>query len=52
MHVRALKQAGWTALVATRGGRMAQELADAGGELIRMRAASKSRCVARMPPAR
>src|SRR5688572_27234040 len=39
---RALKQAGWTALVATRGGRMAHELAEAGGELIRMRAASKS----------
>jgi len=39
---RALKEAGWTALVATRGGRMAHELAEAGGELIRMRAASKS----------
>jgi glycosyltransferase involved in cell wall biosynthesis len=39
---RALKEAGWTALVATRGGRMAPELRDAGGELIRMRVDSKS----------
>ena len=39
---RALTQAGWSALVATRGGRLAPELADAGGELIRMRAESKS----------
>lgn len=39
---RALKEAGWTALVATRGGRLALELADAGGELIRMRVDSKS----------
>lgn len=39
---RALKQTGWTALVATRGGRLAPELADAGGELIRMRADSKN----------
>lgn len=39
---RALRAAGWTALVATRGGRMAPELAQAGGELIRMRAGSKS----------
>ncbi len=35
---RALGQAGWGALVATRGGRLAPELAEAGGELIRMRA--------------
>src|SRR5262245_31479698 len=39
---RAVKEAGWTALVATRGGRLAQELADAGGELVRMRVHSKS----------
>jgi glycosyltransferase involved in cell wall biosynthesis len=39
---RALKEAGWTALVATRGGRLAYELEDAGGELIRMRVDSKS----------
>jgi glycosyltransferase involved in cell wall biosynthesis len=39
---RALKAADWTALVATRGGRMAPELRDAGGELIRMRVDSKS----------
>jgi glycosyltransferase involved in cell wall biosynthesis len=39
---RALKETGWTALVATRGGRLAPELADAGGELIRMRVHSKS----------
>src|SRR5688572_25404251 len=39
---RALKETGWTALVATRGGRLALELADAGGELIRMRVDSKN----------
>jgi glycosyltransferase involved in cell wall biosynthesis len=39
---RALKETGWTALVATRGGRLAPELADAGGELIRMRVDSKN----------
>jgi glycosyltransferase involved in cell wall biosynthesis len=39
---RALKAAGWTALVATRGGRLALELAEAGGELIRMKADSKN----------
>lgn len=39
---RALKEAGWGALVASRGGRLAPELRDAGGELIRMRAESKS----------
>jgi glycosyltransferase involved in cell wall biosynthesis len=39
---RALKAAGWTALVATRGGRLAPELQEAGGELIRMKADSKN----------
>jgi glycosyltransferase involved in cell wall biosynthesis len=39
---RALKETGWTALVATRGGRLAPELAEAGGELIRMRVDSKN----------
>jgi len=39
---RALKEAGWGALVASSGGRMESELKDAGGELIRMRAGSKS----------
>jgi glycosyltransferase involved in cell wall biosynthesis len=39
---RAVKEAGWTALVATRGGRLAPELADAGGELVRMRVDSKN----------
>jgi glycosyltransferase involved in cell wall biosynthesis len=39
---RALSQAGWGALVATRGGRLAPELAEAGGELILMRADSKN----------
>ena len=39
---RALREAGWTALVATRGGRLAPELAEAGGELIRMRVDSKN----------
>ena len=39
---RALKATGWTALVATRGGRLAPELAEAGGELIRMRVDSKN----------
>lgn len=39
---RALKETGWTALVATRGGRLAPELADAGGELVRMRVDSKN----------
>lgn len=39
---RALRQAGWTALVATRGGRLGPELTDAGGEIIRMRVDSKN----------
>ena len=39
---RAVTEAGWSALVATRGGRLASELKAAGGELIRMRAESKS----------
>ena len=39
---RALTRAGWTALVATRGGRMALELKEAGGELIRVSADSKN----------
>ena len=39
---RALKQAGWVALVVSRGGRLVPELLDAGGELIRMRVESKS----------
>jgi glycosyltransferase involved in cell wall biosynthesis len=39
---RALKGTGWTALVATRGGRLAPELSEAGGELIRMRMDSKN----------
>jgi glycosyltransferase involved in cell wall biosynthesis len=39
---RALKETGWTALVATRGGRLAAELNEAGGELIRMRVDSKN----------
>jgi glycosyltransferase involved in cell wall biosynthesis len=39
---RALTDEGWTALVATRGGRLAPELKEAGGELIRMRVDSKS----------
>ena len=39
---QALTDARWTALVGTRGGRLAPELADAGGELIRMRVDSKS----------
>jgi len=39
---RALTQAGWGALVATRGGRLAPELAETGGELISMQADSKN----------
>src|SRR5262245_50050094 len=39
---RAVREAGWIALVATRGGRMAPELAQAGSELIRMPLESKS----------
>lgn len=39
---RALKEAGWTALVASTGGRLESELAAAGGEMIRMDAASKN----------
>lgn len=39
---RALTDARWTALVATRGGRLVPELNDVGGELIRMRVDSKS----------
>ena len=38
----ALVREGFTALVASRGGRMEDELAKSGGELIRMEAASKS----------
>ncbi|HEX3810193.1 MAG TPA: glycosyltransferase family 4 protein [Rhizomicrobium sp.] len=38
----ALSQAGYTALVASQGGRMEGELKAAGGELIRMKMASKS----------
>src|SRR6185503_13501502 len=39
---RALKETGWKALVATRGGRLAPELADSGGELVRMRVDTKT----------
>jgi len=39
---KALTEAGWGALVATRGGRLAHELRENGGELIRMDAASKN----------
>jgi glycosyltransferase involved in cell wall biosynthesis len=38
----ALVREGFTALVASRGGRMEQELADSGAELVRLNAASKS----------
>src|SRR5262245_52064411 len=38
---KALQEQGWIALVASRGGRMAYELRENGGELIRMDAASK-----------
>ncbi len=38
---KALTAAGWSALVASRGGRLAHELRENGGELIRMDAASK-----------
>jgi len=38
---KALKAQGWSALVASRGGRLAYELKENGGELIRMDAASK-----------
>src|SRR5258705_10313231 len=38
----ALNKEGWAALVASRGGRLAHELRDNGGELIRMDAASKN----------
>jgi glycosyltransferase involved in cell wall biosynthesis len=44
---RAVTQAGWGALVATHGGRLAPELAQAGGELIAMRVDSKNPFVIR-----
>ena len=44
---RAVNEAGWGALVATRGGRLAPELKQAGGELIPMRAQSKNPLVIR-----
>jgi len=39
---RALTKAGWRALVASEGGRMEEELLDAGGELIRLPVAAKN----------